>query len=97
MHKVLHSSVVAAVACALLSMVSTATATEYRSSEFKNRKSHIPNVYICTIIGAQMKYEPAAYEILDKFERVSKAPREKATIWVLLGFVWVTWEASGSG
>ena len=56
-------------------------AVDYKSTEFNDKKSRVSNVYICAIVGFKMQYEPNAYQLLEKFERLSKVPAEKSTLW----------------
>ncbi len=69
------------VAVAIVMCSSGCFAVEYKSFEFNDKKSRISNVYICAVVGLRMSYEPAAFQILEKFESISKVSKEKSVLW----------------
>ncbi len=70
------------VVCLLLSTVSLlSSAADYKTPEFTDKKSRVSNVYICAVVGHKQGYEPNAYQILAKFEVISKISTERSSAW----------------
>lgn len=84
-----------AVGLALCAALPVSWAVDYKSAEFRDRKSRVSNVYICAIVGFRMQYEPKAYQLLEKFERLSKVPEDKSSMWKADAELW--WDSERSG
>ncbi|MDP2816862.1 MAG: hypothetical protein Q8O29_01030 [Polaromonas sp.] len=88
MKLILLPSVRFAAIATLLFTSAVCGAIDYKSSEFMDKNSRISNVYICAIVGFSMKYEPNAYQLLEKFERISKVPVAKSELWKSDAVLW---------